>query len=405
MAQTISTIDVILGSKTVGGDPDGKRNSVKAVNDANELARARGGKVIVRGQYLLEKEPNPFTVIHEGAGYTSSPDWSARAPSCYLKAFDTEGAAITLADDAMLRYLQVDNLGGGRGDNIHVLGTRAGCDHVSSTHAGQENYRVGSYEAKGNSNCWELTRCIGIQPGRHNLMVHHEGGSDAMAGTASYCDFRSAGGDNIHAGSTAWSTFIGNTCQGHGAGNYAFRITAMARSLGVIFGDLEGEGLGLGVIEAWSFSHDVTGPLYGGPAWEDLSGLPGMNRIRQYDSRRGRFVDDGDEVLDRAQLRAAWYAAATRSRSAPAVELWRGARQPIALTEWAHAAMVKPTREGRYQARPNRMAPAVPAVFEGKRWWLGEARGKVPVQLDAKLWPAMQWRGLVENVANEAQPR
>lgn len=395
--QTASNIDVILGSRTVGGDPTGQKNSTKALNDADELARAKGGKVIVRGHFLLEEQPNPLTVIHEGAGYTSSPDWSARAPSCYLKAFDTEGAAITLADDAMLRYLQVDNLGGGQGDNIHVLGSRAGCDHVSSTHAGRDNYRVGNYGPGGNSNCWELVRCIGIQSGRHNLLVHHEGGSDAMAGTAANCDFRSAGGDNIQAGSTAWSTFSGNTCQGHGEGNYAFRVTAEARSLAINWGDLEGEGLGLGVIEAWSFSHEVVGPLYGGPAWEDLSGMPGMNRVRQYDARIGRFVDGAAEVEERARARAAHAAAAaaaTRSRAPGAAELWHGAGAPIALTDWASAATTRPTHSGRYQARATPRAPTVPVMYRANRWWLSCHRGADVVPLDHARWPAMQWRGL-----------
>ena len=175
---------------------------------------------------------------------------------------------------------------------------------------------MGPYQAAGNANCWRLRDCIGLDAARHNLAIHHEGGSDANAGVCDGGVFQNACADNVWHGSGAWNTIRDTLCQVHGRDStreqagVGVRLTDMARGFTWDGGDIEGDGI-RGLIEANSFGHRLRGPAFNGDVWVDQSGYPERNLIEWYSEQLGRWVRS-DEVV------RVWTTVQRRPRSARA---------------------------------------------------------------------------------------
>jgi hypothetical protein len=271
-----------ISVKDFGGVGDGIADDTIPLQDAIAAGLSAKLPVLIDGHYLFTSQLTlPTGVMLKGTNNVSDATPGVYAPSTLIKDFNGSGVVLS-GDDTALENLQVYNLSGNTGDNIVMSGSRTRASRVTSTNAGQDGFRVGSDVGGANANLWYIENCMSFNNGRHGLYINDAlAPTDAGGGVCNGFDARANNGDGVNCDNCTWNTFTGVVSQFNDG--YGFRLTAGARSITVVGGDLEANVLGQGILEANSFTHVIIGQFYASNAtWVDNSGLSERNVLIQY---------------------------------------------------------------------------------------------------------------------------
>jgi hypothetical protein len=264
---------------------DGVADDTAAINAAITAASASNQSIFGLGVFrytsTITVPANVFFVGGDGLSCDSSP--SARSPSTFLKDFNGLGFYF-LGDSSGTSGWQYDSVIGKTGDNVQVVGSRWECPSIFVSNSGQDGLRIGTDTITNNTNLFKIGLLRAYKNGRHGVHINDTTApaADVDGGSIDYIDAINNTGDGVKIDNCVWLSIKNLVSQANTL--YGCRITANARSVNILAGDIEGNTAGQGVLESGTIAHVILGPFFANPsAWVDNSGQPGKNFILQWD--------------------------------------------------------------------------------------------------------------------------